>query len=122
MAPIETMPNGADAERAGPYAALAAKARTSSDGALVAAAAAGALWVALLLVVRPAWWQFVVAPAAVGAYGVWGVADRELADAPAPARRRLLRAACAAAAVLGTAAVALTAFRVLGALVGTVIS
>jgi hypothetical protein len=110
------------ADRPGPYAALAAAARRSSDGALVAAAAIGCLLSAGLLVWRPAWWQFALALLAVGAFGGWGIADRELAAARSDIKRRLLRATCALAAIAGTIAVAITAFRIVGAVVGTVIS
>ena len=109
-------------ERPGPYAALAAKARATSDGALAAAVAAGALWLALVLVLRPGWWQFAIAPAAVAAFGTWGIADRELATAPAGSPSRALRATRFLAAAAGTIAVAITAFRIVGAVVGRVIS
>lgn len=111
-----------EAERPGPYAALAARARRASDGGLAISTAAGCLYLALLLVWRPAWWQFVVAPLAIGFFGVWGIADRERTAATDPSRRRLLGALRAIAAFGGTLAVALSAFRILGALVGTVIS
>ena len=80
-------------DRPGPYAALAAAARRSSDGALVAAAAAGCLLSAGLLVWRPGWWQFALAPLAVGAFGVWGIADRELTVARSDVKsvKKLLR-------------------------------
>jgi hypothetical protein len=122
MTAPEVRPDDVARERPGPYAALAAKARATSDGTLVAAAAGGALYLALLLVVRPAWWTFVVAPLALGAFALWGIAERELGRPGGVPRRRILRLAQVVAVVLGTAAVLLSALRVLGALVGTVIS
>lgn len=117
------MPNGAlDEPHPGPYAALAAKARRSSDGALVAEGAVGALLLAALLAWRPSWWQYALAPLAIGAFGLWGIADRELAEATTAPRRRALLAARWIAAALGTLFVLASAFRILGALVGTVIS
>lgn len=116
------MPNGAlSDERPGPYAALAARARRSSDGALALASGVGCAYLAALLALRPAWWSFVVAPIAIGAFGLWGIADRELAGSVAT-RRRLLLAARGLAAAIGTLAVLTSVFRILGALVGTVIS
>ena len=117
-----TSSNGAGAERSSPYAALAAKARATSDGVLAAEVGGAALYLALLLLFRPAWWAFVIAPLAVGAFGLWGIAEREAGASNSPARQRLLHATQLVAVVVGTLAVLLTAFRVLGALVGTVIS
>ncbi|HEX8850559.1 MAG TPA: hypothetical protein VF761_13590 [Gemmatimonadaceae bacterium] len=108
-------------ERPGPYAALAARARRSSDGALALAAAIGCAYLAALVALHPSWWSFVVAPIAIGAYGLWGIADRELVAGDAT-RRRLLLAARALAAAIGTLAVLTSVFRILGALIGTVIS
>lgn len=117
------MPNGAaDDGHPGPYAALAAKARRSSDGALVADGAIGVLLLVALVAWRPSWWQFVLAPLAIGAFGLWGIADRELADAATVSRRRVLLAARWIAAALGTLFVLVSAFRIVGAVVGRVIS
>lgn len=111
-----------EAEHPGPYAALAARARRASDGGLAIATAVGLVHLALLLVWRPASWQFVVAPLAIGCYGIWGIADRERTAAADPSHRRMLGVARALAAIVGTLAVALSAFRIVGAVVGTVIS
>lgn len=118
-----SLPNGtADDGHPGPYAALAAKARQSSEGALVADGAIGMLLVVALVAWRPSWWQFVLAPLAVGAFGLWGIADRELADATTTTRRMALVAARWVAAALGTLFVLVSAFRIVGAVVGRVIS
>ena len=116
------MPNGTlSDDRPGPYAALAARARRTSDGALALASGVGCAYLAALLALRPSWWSFVIAPVAIGAFGLWGIADRELAGSDAT-RRRLLLLARALAAAIGTLAVLTSVFRILGALVGTVIS
>jgi hypothetical protein len=109
-------------DQPGPYAALAARARRTADGALAIDAAIGCAWLAALIAWHPAWWQFVVAPVAIGAFGLWGIVDRELVTATMPSRRRVLLIGRAVAAAVGTLAVLLSAFRVLGALIGTVIS
>lgn len=116
------MPNGSlSDDRPGPYAALAARARRSSDGALALATGVGCAYLAALVAWHPSWWSFIVAPVAIGAFGLWGIADRELAGSDAT-RRRLLVAARALAAAIGTLAVLMSLFRILGALIGTVIS
>lgn len=118
----QMIPTVAEGEHPGPYAALAAKARRSSDGALAAESAVGALLFLALLAWRPSWWQFVLAPLAIGAFGLWGIADRELADATTTTRRRALVAARWITAALGTILVLVSAFRIVGAVVGRVIS
>ena len=114
--------DGLHREQPGPYAALAARARRTSDGVLAIDAAIGCAYLAALLAWHPSWWQFVVAPVAIGAFGLWGIVDRELAAARTPALRRVLLVTRAASAAIGTLAVVVSAFRILGALVGTVIS
>ena len=109
-------------DQPGPYAALAARARGTSDGALAIDTAIGCAYLAALIAWHPSWWQFAVAPVSIAAFGLWGIADRELAATTPPSRRRMLLGARATAAALGTLAVLLSAFRILGALVGTVIS
>jgi hypothetical protein len=110
-------------DRPGPYAALAERARRTSDGALTAAAAVGVLAVLGLVLWRPTWWTLVAPLVAVGAFGVWGTLERERVatehDSP-PARAIVVGQW--AAVVVGTGALLVAAFRVLGALIGTVIS
>jgi hypothetical protein len=62
---------------------------------------------------------------AVGAYGMWGITDRELDELPAEhhrATRTALRAARASAAVLAALAILSLIFGVPAALLGTWIS
>ena len=114
------------ADRPGPYAALAARARRTSDGALTAAAALGVLAVLGLALWRPMWWAAATPLIALGAFGLWGTLERERAGRPAdalpsPATRTLVIGQWAAV-VVGTGALLLGAFRILGALIGRVIS
>jgi hypothetical protein len=112
-------------ERPGPYAVLAARARRSSDEALAAAAAVGLMAVAGLWVARPAWWVLALPLVALGAFGAWGMAEREQRERRALAEggpgRALVVVQWLAVAV-GTGAALLTAFGVLAALFGRVIS
>lgn len=101
---------------------LARGARSRSDGALVGMALAGFLVAAACAVARFTHW---IAPAgagaAVGALGLWGICDRELAER-ADGARRALAVARGAAAVLGTVAALLGAFGALRVALGTWIS
>ena len=109
-------------DRPGPYAALAERARRTSDGALTAAAAVGVLAVLGLVLGRPAWWTLVTPLVAVGAFGVWGTLERERVATEHDSPARAIVAGQWAAVVVGTGALLVAAFRVLGALIGTVIS
>ncbi|MFL5574901.1 MAG: hypothetical protein ACJ79S_02885 [Gemmatimonadaceae bacterium] len=115
-----------DRERPGLYAALAARARRTSDGALAGAAAVGILTVLGLTIWQPAWWALAAPLVALGAFGVWGTLERERAARQPAAGPTFVSRAIAAgqwvAVVAGTGAVLLASFRVLGALIGTVIS
>lgn len=114
-------------DKPGPYAALASRARRTSDAALTGAAAVGVLAVLGLVLWRPTWWIAVTPLVALGAFGLWGTLERErAARLRAPAQdtgvMRAIVIAQGAAVVVGTCALLLGAFRLLGALVGTVIS
>jgi len=114
--------------RPGPYAALAERARHSSDGALVLAAAAGVVAVTVLVLWQPAWWALLMPVLAVGAFGAWGVAEREAAErrgGHAGSSVTVVRALVGAqwlAVAVGTGAALLTAFTALALLFGRVIS
>ena len=119
---------GAD-DRPGLYAALAALARRTSYGALTGAAAIGILTVLGLTLWWPGWWAFTMPLVALGAFGLWGIVERERVEhverAPATAGTFVPRALAAVqwlAIALGTGAVLVAAVRGLGALIGTVIS
>ena len=109
------------------YAALAELARRSSDGALATAATIGLVAVMGLLF-APAGWRVPFLPlVAVGAFGVWGLVERERpapSEQAAGARRDSLVSTVVRwlAVAIGTAAAALAALALLGALFGTVIS
>ena len=109
------------------YAALAELARRSSDGALATAATIGLVAVMGLLF-APAGWRVPFLPlVAVGAFGVWGMVERERpapSEQEAGARRDSLVSTVVRwlAVAIGTAAAALAALALLGALFGTVIS
>lgn len=95
---------------------LAARARAASAPRLTADVVGGALVAGAVLVWRPSWWPLPLAAAlCFAAFGVWGIADRELAAGHA---RGPLRAVRAAAAVLGAAAALLLAFGLVGLVVG----
>lgn len=104
---------------------LAARARRATDTRLAIDALVG-----LSIVAGVAWWNgpgasFLISMGACFlAYGVWGIADRELgehADA-APSVRRSLRTLRAVAAVLGFAAAAYIVVLMLAKALGVMIS
>ena len=113
--------------------AIAARIRRAGDHTLVAWSIVGLLGVACA-----AWYGMPLAPwlslpVAIGAGGLWGIADRELherarrtgsapADVLLPAPSRALRLLRAASALLGVAALTLFTLRVLAALLGRIIS
>lgn len=113
--------------------AIAARIRRAGDHTLVAWAIVGLLGVGCA-----AWYGMPLAPwlslpVAVGAGGLWGIADRELherarrtgtapADVLLPAPPLALRLLRVTSAALGIAALALFVLRVLAALLGRIIS
>jgi hypothetical protein len=107
------------------FALLAERARHASDGRLAADAAGGLLLATAMLLWRPGGWpMFASAALCVLAYGGWGIADRTLQETdPAHATvRRLLAAARAAAAVIGTLAAIALVLVVMGLALGNWIS
>lgn len=89
--------------------AVARRARASSDGVLVACAAAGLVAAVTVAVAWPALWPLALPGLAVGGFGGWGVADRtasDLAGEPGASRAMLglLRALRLVAGVIGVAA------------------
>ena len=104
-------------------ALLAGRARQSSDRRLAADAAVGVIVAASLAVLRPPLWVPLAALAAtLGAYGAWGILDREMRDAGGPPRTRLLQWARAIVALLGVAAAMIFGLTLFGALLGPIIS
>jgi hypothetical protein len=105
---------------------LMQRARNASDQRLAIDSGGGLL--ALLTVVLwrgPYWFLLACAAVAVGAYGTWGITDRELTELPAERHRAAhmaLRAARGIAAVLTALAILTLIFGVPAALLGTWIS
>lgn len=105
---------------------VARRAHAASDLALATWAALGGAALIASAVLRPRGWLFVASLAALAlAFGGWGIADRELADARVAASRpaRLaFRAVRALAVLLAFAAVIALVFAVPMLGIGTVIS
>jgi hypothetical protein len=105
---------------------LAARARATPDGRLVADVAAGLLAGLGAAVWRPvAWVSLVGACVALAAFGLWGILDRELRERDAAggaALPRGLRAARTAVTAIGAVGAAGALFAGLGVLLGTWIS
>lgn len=110
----------------GLFHVLAARARATSDGALVLAVIAGLTATIVVAIWRPAAW---IVLGSIGvcaaAFGGWGIADRELVERAAtghPAAVTALRAVRLLALLAGVAAAIVAALRVLGVALGTWIS
>ena len=103
---------------------LVQRARSSSDKRLVVDAAVGLVGTASVVVLRPPLWIPLASLAfCLGAFGVWGILDRETQDASgASGRTRLLHAARAFFAALGAAAAAIFGVSLFFALLGQWIS
>ena len=103
---------------------LAQRARNASDKRLVVDAAVGLMGAASIAVLRPPLWIPLAALAfCLGAFGVWGILDRETADASHGSRNsRLLVGARAITAALGGAAAAIFGVSLFFALLGQWIS
>jgi uncharacterized membrane protein len=105
---------------------LVARARAASDGRLVLDVVAGALIALGLAMWRPKGWiSLVAASLCLAAFGLWGIADRELrerAHGSPPAIVLVLRAARATATLVGVLAAVTALFATLGVALGTWIS
>jgi hypothetical protein len=105
-------------------------ARRATDGQLVACVAGGLVAIggfvtALLLGVESAlhWWPGLLPAAFVAAFGMWGIADRELSERRAAGvARPVLTIVRLAAALAAAAAVAISGLLFLRATLGTWIS
>jgi len=107
------------------FAMLAARARRASDLMLAAFTAVGGVTVVALLAIRPRWWMYSLLPVAAGAFGLWGILERGIAEHGAERSARYERAIGAAqwiTIVAGTVAAIMTAFAVLGILLGPFIN
>ena len=104
---------------------LANRARNASDSRLALDAGGGLVVAATLLVWRPAWWILPVCAAlCFAAFGMWGIADRELLEPKGAnaSRDRLLSVLRTFAAAMGSLAALVLIFGVLGLLLGTIVS
>jgi hypothetical protein len=107
------------------FAMLAARARRASDAMLAAQTAVGGITVVALLAIRPRWWMYALLPVVAGAFGLWGILERGLAERGPERGERYARAVGAAqwlTVAAGTVAAIVTAFAVLGILLGPFIN
>ena len=95
------------------YEVLGERARRATDARLAIDASVGVVAILSLPFVRPLLWGLVLPFVIVGAYGLWGIADRELTedaavpsapDAPLSSKRDVLVFIKRMAVVLGTGA------------------
>lgn len=120
-------PSASAPERPTIYAMLADRARRTSDGGLAACTAAGLLALATLIGLQPRWWPPLVPVIALGAFGAWGIADRELASRPAAGggargAGAALRIVKWASAAIGTLAAVFTGIWLMALALGRLIS
>ena len=112
-------------EPPGLFAMLAVRARRASDGALAALAGAGGVAAIALAAVRPSWWAFALPLVSAGAFGLWGILERATAERGAVRSARYDRVVGAAqwiAVTIGAVCAIVTAFAVLGILMGPFIN
>ena len=106
------------------FALVAKLARRASDGQLVIAAAIGIVAAALVGLVRPDWWFVALPLLSVGCFGVWGIAERTLAErsarlGPDFGSRLALAGVRLTAAVIGTLSGTLTLLVIVARMIGT---
>lgn len=109
------------------FALVAQLARRASDGQLVVAATVGIASAAIIGLVRPGWWFAALPLLCMGAFGIWGIAERTSAErlarvGPAFAGRRALAVVRISAAIIGTLAGALALLTLVARAIGTWIS
>jgi hypothetical protein len=118
-------PNTVGTEPPSLYAMLAARARRASDAMLATLAGTGGVAAVALIAMRPAWWAFALPLVSAGAFGLWGILERETAERGAMRSARYDRAIGVAqwvAVAVGTVCAIVTLFAVLGIMLGTIIS
>lgn len=103
---------------------LVQRARRASDKRLVVDAAVGLIAAALVATLRPPLWVPLAALGfALGAFGIWGILDREAADAALSGQHtRSVTLARAVIAILGVLAIALFAVTFFFSMLGPMIS
>jgi len=113
------------AEPPGLFAMLAVRARRASDGTLAALAGVGGVAAIALAAVRPSWSAFALPLVSAGAFGLWGILERATAERGAQRSASYDRAMSVAQWVLvaiGAVCAIVTAFAVLGVLMGPFIN
>ena len=101
---------------------LASRARNASDKRLVLDAAVGLIVAATVVALRPPLWVPLAALAfSLGAFGIWGILDRETADAPA-GRQRVISTVRSLVGLSGAVAAVLGGISLFFLLLGTWIS
>lgn len=105
---------------------LAARARRASDARLAADATGGFIVAMVALMVRfPGWHLVLAAASCFFAFGLWGIADRELgerASSASPAVVTTFRVVLAVASLVGALAAAALLMSLMGIALGTIIS
>jgi hypothetical protein len=104
---------------------IAQRARRASDGVLVLCAGAGVIGSCALFIALPAWWTYALPVVTLGAFGFWGIAERELSStnrARNGSGYRLLRIAQMIAATVGAGAAIVSGLTVFRLIIGTWIS
>jgi hypothetical protein len=106
------------------FVLVARLARQASDGQLVIAASIGIVAAALVGLVRPDWWFIALPLLSVGCFGVWGIAERTVAErtarlGPDFGGRLALQSVRLTAAVVGTLAGTLTLLVIVARMIGT---
>ena len=107
------------------YALLAARARGASDAMLASLTAIGGVSIVAIAAMRPRWWMYALLPVVVGAFGLWGILERALAERGVDRSvryERLVSATQMIAIAIGSVAALITAFAVLGILMGPFIN
>ena len=108
-------------EPPGLFAMLAVRARRAPDAVLATMAGIGGVSAIALAAVRPSWWTFALPLVSVGTFGLWGMLERATAERGAERSARYDRAVGAAqwvAVAIGAVCTILTAFEVLGVVIG----
>lgn len=113
------------AEPPGLFAMLAVRARGSSDALLASLAGIGVVAAIFLAATRPGWWAFALPLVSAGAFGFWGMLERDIAErGPERSARydRVVGASQRIATIVGTMCAIIAGFAVLGILLGPFIS
>lgn len=117
--------NSVGAEPQGLYALLATRARSASDTMLAGLTAIGGLSLVALAAIRPRWWMYALLPIVVGAFGLWGILERSIVERGVKRGmryERILSVGQVIAIAIGSIAALVTAFAILGILIGPFIN